>query len=438
MKRRSFLTLLGGASALTAAPGFLRAQALGLGGGTAASERITVGFIGLGGISDGHLQWVLDQPSLQLTWLCDVDRIHLNEAKQRAASAYAAKAGTSSYEGLKTSADFRDVMSDPGVDIIFNCTPDHWHALPLIAAAKAGKDIYSEKPLSRTAAEGEAMVEAVRRAGTVCQIGSQQRSSPEFLRAISLARNGFLGRVQRVQVGLPSMGGMPRPSTTTPQEVPPSLDYERWVGPAPMLPYFSERVHFHWRWRYEFAGGQLTDWINHHYDIAQLALGVSDAFPVAVRQVSGEFHPNPIYNTASRYAFQAEYAGGQVIEVSSDNPMGLRIEGSEGWVFVNRGVIEHSSTALRSVPMPSNGFQIGGGTADHRANFLACVRSRQVPRSPIDQAHKTAMVAHLANAALRSGRSELRYDPERRQVSNAPDAERFLSANYRGPWILSA
>lgn len=418
-------------------PNIIRAQSAGA-DGSRPSGRLNVGFIGAGGISRGHMSHVLGDPKLQLLWICDVDRLALEEAHGNATRRYAEQSASGSYRGIKTTADFREVIADPDVDVIFNCVPDHWHALPLIYAAQAGKDIYSEKPLSRTPPEGRAMVAAVERSGIVCQIGSQQRSSREFQRAIALARNGALGKIRRVQVGLPGYGGVSEKISPAGQAVPPTLDYERWVGPAPFLPYVKERLHWNWRWHYAFAGGQLTDWINHHFDVAQLAHGVSDEVPVAIRGASAEFHQNPIYNTAIRFAFEAHYAGGQVIEVSSANRLGVRIEGDDGWVFVDRGTIEHSSNSLRSIPLPAQGFAMDGGKTDHRANFFNCIKTRTTPRSPIQQAHNTAMAAHLANAALRSGHAELRWDNQAGRVIGAPDAEAFLTCNYRAPWALPA
>ncbi|PTY06924.1 hypothetical protein DB347_10005 [Opitutaceae bacterium EW11] len=437
MKRRSFLRLLGGAAAVSVAPTIIKAQTLGR-GGKAPSGKLNVGFIGAGGISHGHMQYVLGEPDLQLRWVCDVNKHVAANTVAMAEKRYADSRGEPTFKGIKHTGEFREVMADPDVDIIFNCTPDHWHALVLTAAADAGKDIYSEKPLSRTPAEGVAMVEAVRRSGIVCQIGSQQRSSGEFQRAIALARNGALGRIKRVVVGLPPGGGIPDFVSPEPQPIPPELDYDRWIGPSPYLPYLKERLDWNWRWRYEFAGGQLTDWINHHYDIAQLALGVNEEVPVAIKNISAEFHHHPIYNTAIRYSLEAHFAGGQLIEVSSGNPMGVRIEGEDGWVYVDRGVIEHSSPALRAMPLPTQGFSMGGGAVAHRKNFFDCVATRGTPRSPIAQAHTTAMAAHLANAAMRAGLSEIRWDPAAQRVVNAPDAERFLVCNYRSPWHLPA
>lgn len=434
MQRRTFLRTLGSAAVAAAgAPLILRADALS--GPAAPSNRLNVGFIGHGGISWGHLREVLADPTLQIRWLCDVDATHLDNALKTAERSYAERAGTTSYAGLRTTGDFREVVTDPEVDIVFVLTPDHWHALPVIMAARAGKDIFCEKPLSRTLEEGKVMLEAVTRAGIVSQVGNWQRSKPEFKRLIQLVRNGALGRIQRVRVGLPAVGGSRDVAVSAAaQPVPEELDYEMWVGPAPYLPYVKERTHFHWRWRYEFAGGQLTDWINHHFDIAQVALGVSEEDPVRISDAHATFHTNSIYNTATHYSFTAHYAGGQTIEVSSEFPMGVRIEGTEGWVYSNRGSIEHSSPALRALPMPAQGYQLGEG--GHDANFFECVRTRAVSRGQFLHAYHSANVAHLANAALRAGYRELRWDAAAHKVIGAPDAQRFLTANYRAPWHL--
>lgn len=439
MNRRRFLRLVGSAAtALAVAPQIVRAQTLGLGGGTAPSNRLNVGFIGGGGISHGHVNHVLHDSALQLLAFAEADADVLENNRKKISQHYAEATGVSNWNGLRVTKDFRDLTGAPDIDVIFNCTPDHWHALPVIYAARAGKHLYTEKPLSRTAEEGWAMVRAVEAAGVACQVGSQQRSSPEFIRAITLVRNGVLGKIKRVIVGLPSNGGVGYAVTSTAQTVPPALDYDLWVGPAPFLPYIAERNHFHWRWRYEFAGGQLTDWINHHFDIAQVALGVSDEIPERIADISGAFALPAIYNTASDYAFRAEYSGGRHIEVSSRNPMGVRFEGENGWVYVNRGVLQYSDRVLQSVTPAAQGYQVSGGSADHRTNFFNCIRNGTTTRSPIRQAQKTALVAHLVNAALRTGATEVRWDAQAERPLKAPAIERLLAANYRAPWHLPA
>jgi predicted dehydrogenase len=436
MNRRRFLRTLGGVGLAAAVPQIVRAETLGLGGGTAPSNRLNVGFIAGGGISGGHVAHVTGDKSLQLVAMAEVDRNVLQANREKISKQYAERDGTSGYDGMRLCHDFREVVNDPSIDVIFNCTPDHWHALPLIYAARAGKSIYSEKPLSRTAEEGAAMVAAIERAGVVCQIGSQQRSGTEFLRAIALVRNGTLGKIKQVIVGLPAGGGNSAYTAPVAEKVPDHLDYELWTGPAAMIPYHSARSHFNWRWRYEYAGGQLTDWINHHYDCAQIALDVSDEIPHTISEIDGAFSLPEIYNTAGEYSFRAHYSGDRAIDVSSRNPIGIRYIGENGWVFVNRGVMEFSSKQLQSMALPSQGWSQTGSATEHRQNFFDCIRNRTKPRSRIDQAHKTAMVAHLVNAALRAGEKQVRWDATAQRVTNSPAIEAQMRANYRAPWHL--
>lgn len=432
LNRRSFLRLAGGAAAL---PTILTSKVFGQ---NAPSNRLNVGFIGCGGITPGHRGFVLNNPALQMLWLCDVDSNRANDCKNNAEEVYSRKADSGTYKGVKTSGDFREVIADPDVDIVFVCTPDHWHALPVIAAAQAGKHIYTEKPLARTIEEGRAMVNAIKRAGITCQVGAQQRSGGEFQRAIALVRNGMLGKVQQIKVGLPGGGPPGEPVSAAPQEVPKELDYDFWLGPAPGVPYIKQRVHYQWRWNFDYAGGQVADWINHHYDIAQIAAGVNGQSPVAIRNASAEFTKSPIYTTATRYTFEVHYAGGEVIEVSSTNPGGITIIGEKGTVSVDRGRINYSTPELKNATLPSNGFVMWGGKNDHQNNFVESIKAHTAPRTPATDAYHTAVVAHLANAAFRAGISELLWDPVKERVTNSADAERFLTANYRGPWTLPA
>jgi predicted dehydrogenase len=369
-----------------------------------------------------------------MTWICDVDSNRVKKALDQANDIYAKRDGVTTYTGIKTTDDFRNVLADPDLDVVWVCTPDHWHALCVTHAARAGKHIYTEKPLARTIEEGRAMVQAVERSGVVAQVGSQQRSDSGFQRAISLARNGTLGKIQSIQVGLPGGAGGSAPWTQ--QEVPPELNYDMWLGPAPYVPYVSQRVHYEWRWNYDYAGGQVADWINHHYDIAQFAAGVNGQAPIAIRKSWAEMGTNPLFNTANKYFFEAHYTGGEVIQVSSTFRGGVRIEGDKGWVIVDRGGMEYSSPSLQNLVLPSDGFVMPGGKVDHRSNFIESILSRTTPRSPVRDSYYIAMVAHLANASFRANISELLWDPVAEKVTNSTEAQRFLAANYRGPWSL--
>ncbi|MDR1304600.1 MAG: Gfo/Idh/MocA family oxidoreductase, partial [Verrucomicrobiales bacterium] len=403
----------------------------------APSRRLNVAAIGTGSQWGGHRNYILGQKNLQLTWVCDVDAGRRKSNVDTVSAAYAKRDDVSAYNGVRQTGDFREALADPDVDVVWICTPDHWHALTLIAAAQAGKHIYVEKPLSRAVAEGRAMVRAVRRAGVVCQVGCQQRSSRECRRAVALARMGVLGDIKTVRVGLPGGGGN-RNLTWAPSAPPADLDFQMWLGPTPDVPYMPQRVHYEWRWNYAYAGGQLTDWINHHYDMAQLMYGVSEVAPVAIHNASASFGNSAVYDTATEYSFAVEYPGNKIIEVSNRYWGGVEMIGSEGWIKVTRGGIEHSSQALKSLVVPAGAYDVPGRAADgHQQNFIDAILNGLTPRAPILHAHYTALPAHLANAAFRAGVDELRWDAGTERVTNSDEAQRLLACDYRAPWALA-
>lgn len=435
MHRRSFLHALGASATALAFPSIIHSRALGLDGLPAPSNRVALGFIGVGAQGNTLLRNFLSEPRVQVVALCDVDAERLQGAVERVRKHDADAGLPGPGRGLFTTSDFREVLARPDIDAVVIATPDHWHALVAIHAARSGKHLYLEKPLSLTIPEGRAIVRAVDAAGVVCQIGSQQRSSSEFLRVVELARNGFLGEITSVKVGLPGGAG---PALTQPlvgQPVPAGFDYDRWLGPAPWVPYCRERCHWHFRWIYDYSGGQLSDWIGHHFDIATWALGLESTGPVAIRAASAGFPNGPLYNTAESYSFEAHYAGGPVVHVASTNRSGLTIEGSEGWTWVKRGLCEFSNSRLQRAPIPGQGFR-PEREGTHYANFLDCIYSRKPTRCPVDQAHRAASVAHLANLAFRTGRGELEWDPQAEQIIDAPDAAALLARAYRAPWQL--
>ena len=435
LDRRSFIKLAATSTAgLMASPRFMRAATL---GPVAPSNRIAIGVIGVGGQGGMHLQHnLVTDPRVQVVGVCDVDTTRREAAKALVEKTYADASSSGSYKGCYATGDFRELIDRPEVDAVLIAVNDHWHALPLIYAARAGKDIYAEKPLSLTIPEGQAMVKAVEESGVVCQIGSQQRSSAEFQRCVELARNGFLGDVKRIRVGLPPGAGPTLKAPLYPQAIPAGFDYEFWLGPAPWAPYCKERCSFDFRWVSDYSGGQLTDWIGHHFDIGAWGGGVSTTGPVAIRNASAHFATGPLYNTADDYAFEAHYANGLVIEVSSRIRGGTEFIGSEGSCWANRGRSDFSSPTLRTAPIPSDGFRIPEPRQSHWENFFSCVVSRQRTRCPIQEAHRVVSVAHLANIAFRSGNADLAWDPVAERLIDAPEAERLLARPYRSPWQL--
>ncbi|PTX99755.1 hypothetical protein DB346_18225 [Verrucomicrobia bacterium LW23] len=438
MNRRSFIQMLSATAGACAFPSIASAQTLGLNGKTAPSNRITLGFIGVGGMGSGTMRAAAGNSRVEILSVCDVDRGRATIAQEHVERAYAPRKQSGEYKGCDTTGDFRKLLERKDIDAVVISTPDHWHALPVILAARAGKDIYAEKPLALTIAEGRAMVTAVQSAGVVCQIGSQQRSSSTFQRAIEAVRNGLLGNVKRVRVGMPGIGPSGNRARLTapmpPQTPPADLDYDMWLGPAPWAPYFAERCHWDFRWQFDYSGGQLSDWIGHHFDCATLMCGVSHTGPVAIREAQAKFLTGPLYNTATTYSFTVNYASGIAIEVGTNHRQGVELEGTEGSVYVNRSVVEFSTPQLQGALTPSHGYRME--RTSHFNNWLDCMRKRSTPVCPVDDAHRTASVAHLANAAFRSGRTELRWDPDAERVIDAPDAERMLVRTYRSPWQL--
>jgi predicted dehydrogenase len=410
------------------------------------NDRITVGLIGCGGMGKGNLSEALGSPNAQLIGVCDVNDVHAQEAKAQVEQSYAAYKASGTYKGCDVYHDFRELLARPDLDAVIIATPDHWHALTMIAAVNSGKDVFVQKPAAPSIPESRAMVEAARRTGAVVQVGGQQRSMGEFQRAVELVRNGFLGKINEVYVVLPKgrlERGAPYATPMPPQTPPASFDYNFWLGPAPFVPYYEARCDWNWRWSYDYGGGQVTDWVSHHYDIAIWALGLNTEAPVGIINASAEFGPpSPLFNTATDYKFQALYANGRIINVDTKSlqnyDLGIRFEGENGWVECNRGGITHSDDNLKNAIIPADGFHCGIQNQGHMDNFLSCIRTRSTPIHPMWDAHHAASMAHLANAAFRSGLSQVKYDRETEQIIGEPDANALLRRSYRSPWVLPA
>jgi predicted dehydrogenase len=443
MKRRSFLRLLATAApAAVAFPQIVRAETLGLGGGIAPSNRINLGLIGAGGQGLAVATGFMNLPAAQLLAVADVDAGHRQEAKERADKRNTDRMAKGDYKGCDTYVDYLELIARPDIDAVIIGTPDHWHALQLVHAARAGKHVYCEKPVANTVTEGRAMVAAVERSGIVCQIGNQQRSIGDFRRAINLVRGGYLGKIKAVKVGLPGGGALAAKPPSAPPD-PAVFDFERWLGPAATQPYRSlgrEHLHFNWRWTYDFGGGILSDWICHHYDIAILALGLEGVDVAEVRECQAQFPQRPPEQRATppTYSFEALYPDGTIISVSNQHRNGIVFEGSEATLFVTRGQLESSNPALERVAIPAHRQIYGTEGGTHHSNFLDCIRHGGRVRSPIAEVSRITNVAHLVNAAFRTDRSRLVWDAASATAFGAPDATRLLHHVYRAPYALTA
>ncbi len=395
----------------------------------APSNRITMGCIGVGGMGRGNMDNFLGQSDVQVVAVCDVDKNHLQGAKEAVDARYG-------NGDCKAYTDFRELLARGDIDAISLATPDHWHAIPAIMAAKAGMDIYGEKPLSHNLREGREMVNTVHRYGRIWQTGSWQRSIGNFRQACELVRNGRIGKVVRIEVGLPG-GGSSGPVKFL--EPPPHLDYNFWVGPAEYRPYAEKRTHWDWRWQLAYGGGQMMDWIGHHADIAHWGMGWDNTGPLEV-EGSATYPKEGIWDAATTYHFVAKYADGTEMHVANWGNQGIRggtkwIGENGHWVWCDRGGLEANPSSLLQEKIGSAEIQLYR-TPGHHRNFIDCVKTRKPTITPVEAAHRSASVGHLGQIAMLTGR-KIRWNPATEEILNDVAASRLLGEVPRHPWRLS-
>jgi predicted dehydrogenase len=429
LSRRDFLAR---AATLGAAPWFVPARALGLGESEGANARIGVGLIGTGSRGMAHLRQLLGNGGVQVTAVCDPFRSKREAARRQTEGRYAEAVRAGSYKGCGAHADFRALLARKDVDAVFISSPEHWHALHTALAVEAGKDVYCEKAMTLTAAEGRAVCEAVRRHRRVFQLGTQQRSRSSFRLACELARNGYLGRIHTVEVGVP--GGRSLPDVP-PSPAPPGLDYELWLGPAPRTPYNRIKCSFDWYFMYDYCIGWIGSWGVHHIDIAQWG---TPAFVADRIQVEGtaEFPRAGLANTSTRWRVRFTTPEGTALSFrdNSGHPQGCRFVGEEGYIHVNRGGISAQPASLLKLrPRPSDEHL--HVSRNHHADFLECVRSRRDPVSPVESGHTATLLTIIADIATRVGRS-LTWDWRAERFVGDEGANRFLGRPLRSPWRL--
>jgi len=400
-------------------------------GAAAPSGKITMGCIGVGSQGSGNMNGFLDkEDDARILAVCDVDKGHRDAAKRRVDEKY----GNSD---CATYHDFRELIARDDIDALSLALPDHWHSIPVIMAARAGKDMYGEKPLARTIHEGKMMVEAVHRYDRIWQTGSWQRSQENFHHACELVRNGRIGKVTRVEVGLPSGGATGNPPVSP---VPEGLDWDFWLGPAPWRPftkYGGNAPHWDWRWIMDYSGGQLTDWAGHHIDIAHWGLGLEDTGPVEI-EGEGVFPKDGIYDVPTEYKFTCKYANGVEMIVASDRlvpkGMGAVWYGDKGWIHVDRGRQATNPPELWNEKIGPGEMRLYE-SRDHRQNFLDCVKTRKKTITPIEVAYRSISVGHLGEIAMLLGR-KIHWDPDKQVFVNDDAANRMLSRPMRAPWHL--
>ena len=429
LSRRRFLA---GVAAAMAAPYIVPASALGADGRPAPSGRIAVGCIGMGGRGGDHLGAFLSRGETQVVAVCDPYQGKREAARKRAEDRYAAGVPAGSYKGCLATSDFREIVSRPDIDAVVIASPENWHALHAAGAVKGGKDVYCEKALTLTVAEGRALVDAVRRHGRVFQVGTQQRSDRRFRQACELARNGYLGKVHTVEVAVP--GGRVLPSAP-PKPAPPDIDYEMWLGPAPWTPYNDLKCSFNWYFILDYCVGWIQSWGIHHIDIA---LWGAPSLAASTLQVEGAavFPEDGLANTSVTWQVEAATPEGLRLIFTDEGRMkhGCRFKGDKGMVHVDRGTIYTEPASLVKVAIKPDDEHLYESN-DHHGNFLECIGSRRDPVSAVETGHAANTLTIVSDIATRVGR-KVTWDWKAERFVNDEAANRMLRRSMRSPWSL--
>lgn len=408
-------------------------------GAAAPSDRITVGCIGVGRMGTGDLREALGFDQVQVIAVCDADSKRVQAAKKLVESHYAGRSGGGAYQGCATYGDFRELLARDDIDAVQIVTPDHWHAIPAVEAARAGKDIFLQKPLSLTLEEGRVLSDTVRRCGRIFQIGSQQRSDSRFRKACELVRNGRVGKLRTIKVGFGIDPGCdPQPVMPVPEW----LDYDMWLGPAPWAPYTRRRVHPEkisdrpgWLRISDYSAGMITGWGSHHNDIAQWGMGTEYSGPVEI-EGEAEYPKEGLWDVHGPFRIEYTYANGVKLICADNvkNKQGVLFEGSEGWVHVRRGAIDAQPKSLLHSSIGPEEIHLYRSN-NHKKNFLDCIKSRAETVAPVEVGHRSCTVCLLGSIAMQLGR-KLRWDPDKERFVNDEEADRFLTRPMRAPWQL--
>ncbi len=459
MKRRTFLktSILG--SAAIAAPYVVPGSALGLEGNVAPSERITMGLIGCGQHgTEWNLPLMFDNPAQQVIAVCDVDHQRMEGARVKVNDFYNQKNQTTDYD-CKAYEDFRDLVNDKKIDAIDIVTPDHWHVLLSVFAMKAGKDVICEKP-TLTIEEGRILSDTQKKTARVFQTASENRSIDEYQRIIAVVRNGLIGELRNIKVLLPpglvdkgKIGG-----SFDVSEVPDFLDYDMWLGPAPVKPYIPARVHYNWRWNLDYSGGSLTDWGSHMINLAQWANDTDETGPVEVAGKGDWPGMDEVWNATPTFDIDYKYANGVSMRVWSEVP-GIKFEGTKGWIL-NRGwrgtttasdeklltwepgpndqsFCRKESVVGKAGPSPITGKSLGGEHVD----FTECVKSRTLCYYTAECGHRNHAIAHLGNISMKMDGAKLQWNPDKEVFEGDRAAEAndsmFFHREQREPWTFA-
>jgi len=448
--RRAFLKGAAAAAAgALATPYLVPSSALGLQGSVAPGNRIIYGYVGCGGHGAG---WNFDQvfrcADAQIIAVCDVDQAHVQAAQAKVDRHYGQQMGKD-YKACTACGDFRELINRKDIDVVGIATPDHWHVIPAVMAARCGKDVICEKPLTLTVAEGRILSDVIKQTGRIFQTASENRSIDTYIQMCELVRNGRIGKLRHMRVSLPG-GNESRGVNFTKRDevpVPKSFNYDMWLGQAPQAPYVPARCHGSFRWNLDYSGGRLTDWGAHMIDLAQWGNDTEAAGPVEV-EGTGKFPPRDhLFNTAEDFDLDYKYANGVTMHVDAKGP-GIRFEGSEGWIGFHgwRGALQAGDKRVLDSQIGPNEIHLyrpsevvaradGGKGGEHR-NFVDCVKSRKPCYAPAETGHRTITIAHIGNIAMLLGR-KLKWDPQAERFVADPEADKMVGRKQREPWTIA-
>lgn len=449
MKRRSFLKTTGmaGAGAFvvpTIVPSFVL-------GKNAPSNRVNIAQIGCGRMGRGDLSSVMRHPKVRFMAVCDVDSKRMAEGKQLVLDNYT-RMGMPGAVDVKMYEDYRELLTNKDIDGVVISTPDHWHSQPAIEAAMAGKDIYLQKPTSLTIVEGRQLSDVVHRNGVIFQIGSQQRSAAQFRLACELVRNGRIGDIRTIKIGLP---GDPGGDEFPEMPVPKNLNYDMWLGSTPWVPYTEQGVHPQqdygrpgWLRIEQYGAGMITGWGAHHLDIAHWGMGTEYSGPVEI-EATADFPTSGTWNVHGDFLVKARYANGAEMLVSGDFPNGVRFEGTEGWIFVTRG--NYQVTDSDPVTFDANRKSLDASdpkiltseigqdeihlyeSSDHYFDWIDSMLARKQPIAPVEVAHRSCSACLLSHIAMKLP-GKLYWDPQKERFINNDAANEQLSRPQRFPY----
>ena len=423
-------------------------------GKNAPSEKINIGQIGFGRIAMTHdLAETLNYDVARIVAVADFDSNRAAKGKQFIENYYTKKTGSAGYVDVKTYGDYREIIADKNIDAVIISTPDHWHSQPAIEAAMAGKDIYVQKPTSLTIKEGRLLSDVVQRKKVILQVGTQQRAMPQFRIAAELVRNGRIGKLHTVKIGLP---GDPAGPETTEMPVPKNLNYKAWLGSTPEVYYTETRVHPQnsmtdrpgWLRCEQFGAGMITGWGQHHFDSAAWGMDTEYTGPISIEAVA-EFPKSGMWDVHGDFMSKAEYKNGITMYTSGGYPNGVRYEGTEGWIFVTRGsytasptdpvvsgrnskALDASDPKILTSVIKENEIHLYKIDNQH-GNWLDCIKSRKEPISPVEIGHRACTVCLVTHISMKLGR-KLIWNPEKELFVNDNEANAMLSRAQRSPY----